>query len=317
MVSVDCERGSSEKMPRHLFKVLTGFLLLALTAGAVWLIYSPAHWLTPFTGAVTVDEHPAQADLYIGHPTNSEAAQDLLAADADVMALEEITTADLKIYKKEFAAKYPHVVARGTVALWSKYPVEESESVDVGFAWTRALGGRGQYAAGQGRSTSRISRRSGSAPAASPRTSATTRSSNSVSRSPQEKLAGVVVMGDFNGTANDLSGGPDHRRTPFGAGCGRFRLRVHLAGQVPDGPDPPHHGPRCRPDQGLGDGPHRQRPPTGGRRDPDLALGQAVAVGVADRLRAADRRTGREGRRAGGEGGRGVIQSDLRQHWSL
>ncbi len=35
--------------------------------------------------------------------------------------------------------KYPHVVSRGTVALWSKFPVEESESVDVGFAWTRAL----------------------------------------------------------------------------------------------------------------------------------------------------------------------------------
>ena len=48
-------------------------MLLALTVGAVWLIYTPAHWLTPFTGAVTVDERPVQADLYIGHPTNSEA----------------------------------------------------------------------------------------------------------------------------------------------------------------------------------------------------------------------------------------------------
>jgi hypothetical protein len=73
LVSLDCERGSSEKMFKHLLKVIAGFSLLALTAGAVWLIYAPAHWLTPFTGAVTVDEHPAQADLYIGHPTNSEA----------------------------------------------------------------------------------------------------------------------------------------------------------------------------------------------------------------------------------------------------
>ena len=68
-----------------------------------------------------------------------QTAQDLLAADADVVALEEITAADLKVYKAEFAKMYPHVVARGTVALWSKYPVEEDESVDVGFAWTRAL----------------------------------------------------------------------------------------------------------------------------------------------------------------------------------
>jgi hypothetical protein len=58
---------------KALFKVTAGFLLLALTAGAVWLIYAPAHWLTPFSGAVMVDEHPVQADLYIGHPTDSEA----------------------------------------------------------------------------------------------------------------------------------------------------------------------------------------------------------------------------------------------------
>jgi hypothetical protein len=73
LISVDCERGSSEKMPKRLFKVIAGFLLLALTVGAVWLIYAPAHWLTPFAGAVTVDEHPVEADLYIGHPTNNEA----------------------------------------------------------------------------------------------------------------------------------------------------------------------------------------------------------------------------------------------------
>jgi hypothetical protein len=60
-------------MAKHPFKLIAGLFSLALIAGVIWLIYAPAHWLTPFTGTVTVDEHPAQADLYIGHPTNSEA----------------------------------------------------------------------------------------------------------------------------------------------------------------------------------------------------------------------------------------------------
>jgi hypothetical protein len=45
----------------------------ALIAGGLWLVFAPVHWLTPFTGTVTVDEHPSHADLYIGHPTHSEA----------------------------------------------------------------------------------------------------------------------------------------------------------------------------------------------------------------------------------------------------
>jgi len=52
---------------------MAGLFFLALIAGVIWLIYAPAHWLTPFTGTVTVDEHPAQADLYIGHLTDYEA----------------------------------------------------------------------------------------------------------------------------------------------------------------------------------------------------------------------------------------------------
>lgn len=60
-------------MPKHFFKVIAGLLLLLLVVGAFWFVYAPAHWLRPFVGTVTVDGHPAQADLYIGHPTDSEA----------------------------------------------------------------------------------------------------------------------------------------------------------------------------------------------------------------------------------------------------
>jgi vancomycin resistance protein VanJ len=135
-------------------------------------------------------------------------ARDLLAADADIVALEEITAADLKVYKTELAATYPHLVARGTVALWSKYPVEESESVDVGFKWTRAL--RAEVATPEGKVAVYV------AHLASVRVGTSGFTSNQRNDTikqlseqiAKEKLAGVIVMGDFNGTANDRSLAP-------------------------------------------------------------------------------------------------------------
>lgn len=58
---------------RTRIKLIAGLFLLVLIAGGFWFLYAPAHWLTPFTGTVTVDERPTPADLYIGNPTDSEA----------------------------------------------------------------------------------------------------------------------------------------------------------------------------------------------------------------------------------------------------
>ena len=48
-------------------------MTVGLVCGVLWIVYAPAHWLTPFGAAVTVDDHPARADIYIGNPTQSEA----------------------------------------------------------------------------------------------------------------------------------------------------------------------------------------------------------------------------------------------------
>ncbi|MEV6286519.1 endonuclease/exonuclease/phosphatase family protein [Kribbella sp. NPDC051770] len=142
------------------------------------------------------------------NPDPEKTAADLLAADADVIALEEITSADLKIYKREFAKQYPHVVSRGTVALWSKYPVEEGKAVDVGFSWTRAL--RAEVSTPEGKVAFYV------AHLASVRVGTSGFTSNQRNETIKqlaqqiaaEKRAGVVVMGDFNGTANDRSLAP-------------------------------------------------------------------------------------------------------------
>ncbi|ADB31438.1 Endonuclease/exonuclease/phosphatase [Kribbella flavida DSM 17836] len=164
--------------------------------------------LIPGKGGGPYDLRVLSHNVDAANPDPARTAQQLLAADADVMALEEITSADLKVYKKQFAATYPHVVTRGTVALWSKFPVEESASVDVGFAWTRAL--RAEVSTPEGKVAFYV------AHLASVRIGTSGFTSNQRNETIKqlgqqiagEKLAGVVVMGDFNGTANDRSLAP-------------------------------------------------------------------------------------------------------------
>ncbi len=184
------------------------------TAGVALLVpvlvwgYMFGHLLIPGKGGGAYDLRVLSHNVDAANPNPKQTAQDLLTADADVVALEEITSADLKVYKAEFAKTYPHVVARGTVALWSKYPVEESESVDVGFAWTRAL--RAEVSTPQGKVAVYV------AHLASVRVGASGFTSNQRNETIEqlgqqiaaEKRAGVIVMGDFNGTANDRSLAP-------------------------------------------------------------------------------------------------------------
>lgn len=142
------------------------------------------------------------------NPDPDKTAQDLIAADADVMALEELTSSDLKVYKAAFAKLYPYQVSRDTVALWSKYPVVETTSVDVGFKWTRAL--RAEVSTPEGKVAVYVAHlasvRVGTSGFTSDQRNDTIKALGR--QIADEKLAGVIVMGDFNGTANDRSLAP-------------------------------------------------------------------------------------------------------------
>ncbi|TCC06441.1 hypothetical protein E0H45_28905 [Kribbella soli] len=142
------------------------------------------------------------------NPDPEKTAQDLIAADADVMALEELTASDLKVYKAAFAKLYPYQVSRDTVALWSKYPVVETKSVDVGFKWTRAL--RAEVSTPEGKVAVYVAHlasvRVGTSGFTSDQRNDTIKALGR--QIADEHLAGVIVMGDFNGTANDRSLAP-------------------------------------------------------------------------------------------------------------
>ena len=60
-------------MAKRGFRLVAGLLLMVFIVVGFWFFYAPTHWLAPFTGAVSVDEHIVEANLYIGHPTDNEA----------------------------------------------------------------------------------------------------------------------------------------------------------------------------------------------------------------------------------------------------
>jgi vancomycin resistance protein VanJ len=138
----------------------------------------------------------------------ADTAKQVLAADADVVALEEMTTSALGAYEKAFAARYPYHVKRTTVALWSAYPIEEAGSVDIGLSWTRALRAQVRTPAGDVAIyvAHLASVRIGSSGFTSDQRNQTIRELGR--RLAAEELSRVVLMGDLNGTANDRSLAP-------------------------------------------------------------------------------------------------------------
>lgn len=78
------------------------------------------------------------------NPDPTGTARALAAADADLIALEELTPAALPAYEAALAAGYRHHTANGTVGLWSRYPLVDARPVDirptgVGPEWNRGL----------------------------------------------------------------------------------------------------------------------------------------------------------------------------------
>ncbi|WP_409236450.1 endonuclease/exonuclease/phosphatase family protein [Streptomyces sp. PA5.6] len=68
-----------------------------------------------------------------------DVARDILAADADVVALEKVPTDTLKTYERELHGAYPYHATGNTLGLWSRYPLRGVERLDLGGAWPHAI----------------------------------------------------------------------------------------------------------------------------------------------------------------------------------
>jgi vancomycin resistance protein VanJ len=115
-------------------------IIIALLPGLVWLkLYAG---LLPDKSAGDGDFRVLAHNVHDENPDPAFTARSVLDADADIVALVELTEDQRGIYDAILSEHYEYAVYFGTVALWSAYPVVEADAIDLGLGWTRAFRAR-------------------------------------------------------------------------------------------------------------------------------------------------------------------------------
>nr|WP_203953933.1 endonuclease/exonuclease/phosphatase family protein [Planotetraspora mira] len=195
--------------------LLAAFALARRSATALVALTLPAViWLALF-GRTLTDKREDGGDLIVAsHNVNNDnpdptgTARALIASGADVVGLEELTASAVPIYEKALAGAYKYHAIRGTVGLWSKYPMSGTRSVGI-VEWSRALRStvqtpRGPVAVFVAHLPSvRVNLDAGFT--ADQRDASARLLAEALRDDPVSK---AILVGDFNGTANDRALAP-------------------------------------------------------------------------------------------------------------
>ncbi|MEU3430597.1 endonuclease/exonuclease/phosphatase family protein [Streptomyces gardneri] len=124
--------------------VAAALLRRAPVAAAVALVVPAVAWLAVFGGALADKTSPSGDLTLVSHNVNQAnpdpggTVRSLLAAGADVLALEELSPATAPAYEQALAEAYPYHFYQGTVGLWSVHPLRDARAVPI-MPWTRAM----------------------------------------------------------------------------------------------------------------------------------------------------------------------------------
>ncbi|MPY53298.1 endonuclease/exonuclease/phosphatase family protein [Streptomyces acidicola] len=189
-------------------------LILALIRRSVTALIAvllpTAVWLNLFGGLVT-DKASSGGDLTVAtHNVNAEnpdpsgTARDVAASGADVVALEELTEEAVPVYERALESTYKYHKVVGTVGLWSKYPMNDTKSVDIKLGWERAM--RSTVTTPEGEVAVYVAH----LPSVRVKLEAgftarqRDKSANALGAAiADEPIRQVVLLGDLNGTMND------------------------------------------------------------------------------------------------------------------
>lgn len=196
--------------------VLLVLAVLRRSATALIALLLPAiAWVNLFGGLLTeksakggnftVLTHNVNAD----NPDPARTAKDVAATGADVMALEELKPSVVPTYERALASTYKYHSVQGTVGIWSKYPLELVQPVDIRMGWTRAL--RATVHTPQGpvavyvahMPSVRVKFNAGFT--AGQRDNSAEALGEAIAKEPEKK---VILLGDLNGTMNDRALAP-------------------------------------------------------------------------------------------------------------
>ncbi|MFF2625996.1 endonuclease/exonuclease/phosphatase family protein [Kitasatospora griseola] len=182
-------------------------VLAALLPAAVWL---------NLFGALLVDKSSGPGDFTVlSH--NVAAANDdpqgtirmLTGSGAQIVALQELSGSAVPVYVAGLAKTYPYHAVEGTVGLWSSYPIDGVEVVDIKMGWTRAF--RAEVTTSKGPLAVYVAHlpsvrvKFDSGFTAGRRDVSVQALGDAVAHEPLRK---VLLLGDLNGTVNDRSLAP-------------------------------------------------------------------------------------------------------------
>lgn len=115
--------------------VLAAAVIWAVTLGAAALPRAtPEHANTALPTLRLVSEN-IDADNADPEAT----ASGLVATGADVVALQELSSASIPVVSATLAATYPHSYVVGTVGVWSKTALSRPQPLELGLGWKRAF----------------------------------------------------------------------------------------------------------------------------------------------------------------------------------
>ncbi|MFF0447922.1 endonuclease/exonuclease/phosphatase family protein [Streptomyces sp. NPDC004609] len=147
-------------------------------------------------------------------------ATSLLGADAELVALEELTPSALPAYRRTLGPRYPYHAVTGTVGLWSAYPLTDVRPVDIRPAgvpdgWLRGL--RATAATPYGEVAVYVAhlpsvRLGVTGFGAARRDESAALLGAAIAAEPLEK---VILLGDLNGTTDDRGLDPVAARLDF------------------------------------------------------------------------------------------------------
>ncbi|MFF0293783.1 endonuclease/exonuclease/phosphatase family protein [Kitasatospora sp. NPDC004614] len=174
-----------------------------------------AVWLNLF-GALLVDKSSGPGDFTVLTHNVSAANDDtqgtirmLNGSGAQIVALQEISGAVAPVYAAGLEQAYPYHVVKGTVGLWSSYPIDDVTVVDLKMGWTRAF--RAQVTTPKGPLAVYVAHlpsvrvKFDSGFTAGRRDVSAQALGDAIEHEP---LGKVLLLGDLNGTMNDRSLAP-------------------------------------------------------------------------------------------------------------
>lgn len=156
-------------------------------------------YLKPVGDAPDADFSVATQNVGARLPQPSATALNIIDKRPDIVTLQEIESLSGKIIREQMDKAYPYHQVNDTIGLWSRWPISDVKSIDLGLSWPRAFGATVATDRGPVRvyCVHMPSVRPG---VDSLRNAALKTVAEAVAADPAPR---VIVAGDFNATSND------------------------------------------------------------------------------------------------------------------